>query len=476
MDRELRQQTKTGILWSAIQRFSTQGIQFLTTLIMARILTPAEYGTIGMLSIFLAVSSVFVDSGFVNALTRKQNRTHEDICTVFFFNISISCFFYALLFFSAPYISDFYNMPELLFILRVLGLTLIINSFAAVQATLLTIQIDFKNQTKISIIALLLSATIGITCAYKGFSYWALVIQNIVSCLISTILYWYFSKWRPTLTFSIKSFKEMFNFGSKLLLSSLIDSIYNNIYSLVIGKCFSASTLGNYSRADSYANFPSNSLTGVIQRVTYPVLCKMQEDGDDLAQTYRKFLRISAFFIFPLMMALSALSYPFIILLIGEQWSISASMLQILCFSLMWYPIHVINLNLLFVKGRSDLSLRLEIIKKVLGISILAIAIPMGIMALCYSRIVMSILALIINTYYTGKLINLGFLKQIKDLMPTTTISISMFALIIALNNLNPNLYAQTAIGITIGGSYYVLMSYLFNKREWDTAISLIKK
>jgi O-antigen/teichoic acid export membrane protein len=476
MDRELRQQTKTGILWSAIQRFSTQGIQFLTTLIMARILTPAEYGTIGMLSIFLAVSSVFVDSGFVNALTRKQNRTHEDICTVFFFNISISCVFYALLFFSAPYISDFYNMPELLFILRVLGLTLIINSFAAVQATLLTIQIDFKNQTKISIIALLLSATIGITCAYKGFSYWALVIQNIVSCLISTILYWYFSKWRPTLTFSIKSFKEMFNFGSKLLLSSLIDSIYNNIYSLVIGKCFSASTLGNYSRADSYANFPSNSLTGVIQRVTYPVLCKMQEDGDDLAQTYRKFLRISAFFIFPLMMALSALSYPFIILLIGEQWSISASMLQILCFSLMWYPIHVINLNLLFVKGRSDLSLRLEIIKKILGISILTIAIPMGIMALCYSRIVMSILALIINTYYTGKLINLGFLKQIKDLMPTTTISISMFALIIALNSLNPNLYVQTAIGITIGGSYYVLMSYLFNKREWDTAISLIKK
>lgn len=476
MDRELRQQTKTGILWSAIQRFSTQGIQFLTTLIMARILTPAEYGTIGMLSIFLAVSSVFVDSGFVNALTRKQNRTHDDICTVFFFNISISCVFYALLFFSAPYISDFYNMPELLFILRVLGLTLIINSFAAVQATLLTIQIDFKNQTKISIIALLLSATIGITCAYKGFSYWALVIQNIVSCLISTILYWYFSKWRPTLTFSIKSFKEMFSFGSKLLLSSLIDSIYNNIYSLVIGKCFSASTLGNYSRADSYANFPSNSLTGVIQRVTYPVLCKMQEDGDDLAQTYRKFLRISAFFIFPLMMALSALSYPFIILLIGEQWSISASMLQILCFSLMWYPIHVINLNLLFVKGRSDLSLRLEIIKKILGISILTIAIPMGIMALCYSRIVMSILALIINTYYTGKLINLGFLKQIKDLMPTTTISISMFALIIALNSLNPNLYVQAAIGITIGGSYYVLMSYLFNKREWDTAISLIKK
>lgn len=476
MDRELRQQTKRGIFWSAIQRFSTQGIQFLTTLIMARMLTPTEYGTIGMLSIFLAVSSVFVDSGFVNALTRKQNRTHDDICTVFYFNISISCFFYTLLFFTAPWIAIFYNMPELQLVLRILGLTLIINSFAAVQATLLTIKIDFKNQTWISFIALMLSATIGIICAYKDFSYWALVIQNIVFCLINTLLYWYYSKWRPTLTFSIKSFREMFSFGSKLLVSSLIDSIYNNIYSLVIGKFFSASTLGNYSRADSYANFPSNSMTGVIQRVTYPVLCKMQDNEDDLAQTYRKFLRLSAFFIFPLMMALSALSYPFIILLIGKQWIISAAMLQILCFSLMWYPIHVINLNLLLVKGRSDLSLRLEIIKKVLGVSILVIAIPMGIMALCYSRIIMSLLALVVNTYYTGKLINLGFFKQMKDLMPTTIISISMFVLILALNSLYSSLYVQTALGIIIGGCYYIFMSYMFNKRDWFATISLIKK
>ena len=280
MDSELRHQTKKGIIWSAIQRFSTQGIQFLTTLIMARMLTPSEYGTIGMLGIFLAVSSVFVDSGFINALTRKQDRTHADTCTVFYFNITISFVFYILLFLIAPLVARFYNMPELSPVLRVMGLTLIINSFAAVQATLLTIHLDFKNQTRIAIIALILSAIIGIALAYNGYSYWSLVVQSISFSTFNTFLFWYYSKWRPTLIFSKDSFKEMFNFGSKLLASSLIDSIYNNIYSLVIGKVFNASALGNYSRAESYANFPSISLTGVIQRVTYPVLCTMQDEQE----------------------------------------------------------------------------------------------------------------------------------------------------------------------------------------------------
>ena len=475
MEGELKKQAKKGILWSAAQRFSTQGIQFLTTLILARVLSPAEYGTIGMLSVFISISSVFVDCGFVNALTRKNDRSHADICTVFYFNITVSCFFYLLLILAAPLIASFYDMPELNLVLRVLGITLVINSFAAVQATLLTIQLDFKSQTRIAVIALVVSAVVAIVCAYNGCSYWSLVIQNIVFSTVNTGLFWYYSKWRPTLTFSILSFKEMFSFGSKLLMSSLIDSVYNNIYSLVIGKAFSASTLGNYSRAESYANFPSNSLTGVIQRVTYPVLCKMQDNEEELAHAYRKFLRLSAFFIFPLMMGLSALSYPFIILLIGKQWIISAAMLQILCFALMWYPIHAINLNLLLVKGRSDLSLRLEIIKKILGVSILAISIPMGIMALCYSRIVMSILALIVNTYYTGKLINLGFFKQMKDLLPTILISVSMFGLILLLNSITSNLCLQAAIGIVAGCGYYVFMSYLFNKNDWNTATSVIK-
>ena len=476
MDEELKKQTKKGVIWSAIQRFSTQGIQFITTLIMARMLTPAEYGTIGMLSIFLAISSVFIDSGFVNALTRKQDRTHNDICTVFFFNISISIIAYLFLFLAAPYIAAFYNMTELKLILRIIGLTLIINSFSAVQATLLTINLNFLSQARITVISLIISALVGIILAYKGFSYWSLVAQSLVSSSISSILYWYYSKWRPNMIFSINSFKDMFGFGWKLLVLSLIDSTYGNLYSMVIGKVYSASTLGNYNRAESYANFPSISLTGIMQRVTYPILCRLQEDKQDLANTYRSFIKISAFIIFPLMMLLSALAYPFIIIIIGKQWEVSATLLQILCFSLMWYPIQAINLNLLLVKGRSDLSLRLEIIKKILGTSILFIAIPMGIIALCYSRIIMSILSLVINTYYTDKIIKHGFIDQIIDLLPTILISFGMWAIVMYLNTFNTNMNMQVIVGLPIGIAFYITASLIFNRKELNSFLYLFRK
>ena len=476
MDEELKKETKKGVIWSAVQRFSTQGIQFLTTLVMARMLTPAEYGTIGMLSIFLAISSVFIDSGFVNALTRKQDRTHADICTVFYFNITISFIAYWVLFIAAPFIAAFYNMAELELVLRILGLSLILNSFYAVQATLLTINLDFKVQARINVIALIISAIIGIVMAYNGFSYWALVAQTLVSCSISALLFWHYSKWRPTLLFSTKSFKNMFRFGSKLLASSLLDSIYGNLYSIIIGKVFSASALGNYSRAESYANFPSISITGIMQRVTYPVLCRLQGDDHELANTYRSFIKISAFIIFPMMMLLSAFAYPFIIIIIGKQWEFSATMLQILCFSLMWYPIQAINLSLLLVKGRSDLSLRLEIIKKIMGVTLLCIAIPMGIIAHCYSRIVMSLLSLAINTYYTGKLINHGFINQLIDLLPTILISFSMWGIIMFTNTFYSNLFIQVAIGAPIGITFYIIASLIFNKKEFNACLYLFKK
>ena len=476
MNEELKQKTKKGVIWSAIQRFSTQGLQFLTTIILANFLGPEEYGTVGMLSIFLAISSVFIDGGFINALTRKPDRTHADICTVFYFNICISILAYIILFLAAPLVANFYEMPELCLVLRVLGLSLIIGSFSAVHATLLTINLNFKTQTYITLISLFISSTIAIFMAYKGYSYWALVAQSIIGSIISTLLYWFYSSWYPTLVFSKDSFNSMFRFGSKLLTSTLIDTAYNNLYTLVIGKVFSASTLGNYSRADSYANFPSNSLTGVMQRVTYPVLCKMQGDGTELANAYRKFLKLSAFIIFPLMTGLSALSYPFIILLIGKKWIVSAAMLQIICFALMWYPIHAINLNLLLVKGRSDLSLRIEIIKKVVSVIILCIAVPMGIMALCYSRIFSSIISLVINTYYTGKLINLGFTHQMKDLAPTFLISIGMWIVVLLTNTLTDSMLFQMIIGILVGTLFYTIMSYLFNRKELSSFVSLIHK
>ena len=475
MNKQLKDETRKGVFWSAVQRFSMQGGQFVIGIILANFLTPSDFGTIGMLSIFIAISSVFIDGGFTSALTRKPDLNHADLCTVFFFNIIISFFSYCILFLIAPLVAKFYNMPELCLVLRVFGISLIINSLSAVQATLLTIKLDFKTQTKISIISLSISSLIAITLACQDFSYWSLVVQAIVSSLLSTLLYWYYSPWRPTLIFSKRSFKDMFGFGSKLLIQGLIDNIYTNIYPLIIGKAFSASTLGNYNRADSYARFPSNSLTGVMQRVTYPVLCRMQDNEKEMTEVYRKILQSSTFVIFPTMTGLSALSYPFIILIIGQQWENCVTMLQIICFALMWYPVHAINLNLLLVKGRSDLSLKLEIIKKFVGLTILCIAVPFGIIVLCWSLIFTSIISLFINTYYTGKLIGLGLYRQSTDIFPSFIISLTMWCLIIFINNLINNLLVQMVVGISVGAIFYITMSYLFNRRVFNLVLSLIK-
>lgn len=267
----------------------------------------------------------------------------------------------------------------------------------------------------------------------------------------------------------------MFSFGSKILVTSLINTTYGNLYSLVIGKIFSASILGNYSRANAYANFPSSNLTSILQRVTYPVLCKLQDDQILLSEAYRKLIRTSAFIIFPLMTGLSALAQPFILIILGAKWSLCAVMLQIICFALMWYPIHAINVNLLLVKGRSDLLLRTEIFKKIIGIIVLCISVPLGIIALCYSSIVASIICLVINTYYTGKLINVGFTRQMLDVSITFIISIFMWGIIILTNRLIQNILLQMVAGIIVGSLFYLTISYLFNKKELNNVMSLTR-
>lgn len=476
MDAELKEQAKKGLIWSAVQRFSSQGAQFVFTIIIARQLTPEDYGVVGMLGIFLAVATVFVDGGFTNALIRKQDRTQADLSTVFYFNIVIGLLAYLVIFAIAPFVADFYDMPMLTDVLRVFGLTIIINSFCAIQMTLFNINIDFKTQTTISLISIFVSGIVALCCAFAGMTYWTLVIQALTSSIVSTSLYWVMSNWRPILVFSKQSFHEMFSFGSKLLIQGLINSIYSNIYPIIIGKLFAASTLGNYTRAQSFANFPSVAMTGIMQRVTYPVLCRMQDNEHELAYTYRKFLRLSAFVIFPMMTGLAALSTQFVILTIGEKWLFCALLLQIICFSVMWYPIHAINLNLLQVKGRSDLSLRLEIIKKIVGVAILCISAPFGIVAMCYFHILSSLFCLIINTYYTGKLINFGFIRQMRDLSPTLIISVAMYGLILFVNQMITHLWLQVVIGAFIGIAFYVVMSFLFNKNEWKTLLSQVKK
>ena len=469
----LRQQTVSGILWSSIERFSVQGVQFAIGIIMARLLLPADYGLIGMLAIFIAISQSFIDSGFSNALIRKQNRTETDFSTVFYFNIIIGIVFYFLLFFASPYIAAFYNVRILESLTKVVAINVFIGSLTVVQRAKFTILFDFKTQTKASLLSVIISGIIGIGMAFRGFGVWALAVQSIVAGFINMILLWLYSRWIPKKEFSISSFREMFSFGSKLLLSGLLDTTYKNIYSIVIGKKFSRVDLGYYTRADSFTQFPSSNITGILQRVTFPILSSIQDNDIKLEEIYRKFLRLSAFVVFPLMIGLLAIADPLIRLLLTEKWVGMVLFLQILCLSQMWYPIHAINLNLLQVKGRSDLFLRLEIIKKTLGVFILCVTIPLGVAAMCWGTVFHSLLSLFINTHYTGKLIRIGYLKQIKDLLPILGNSFLMGIIVWGITRWISVHFIALFIGVTVGTIYYLFTAFITKSRELQEIRSL---
>lgn len=423
----LKRQAFHSIIWKIFETGGTQLIQFVISVVLARLVMPDQFAAIAMLTIFLAVAGVFVNSGFSSALVRKTDRTQIDCCTVFYFNIVVAFISYIILLVIAPFVADFYNLPELTILLRVMSLTIVISSFSAVHRTLFTAEMNFKALAVYNLVALIISGAIGILLAYKGFQVWALVIQSLVSSVLGTFFVWYKSPWRPSWMFSKQTLKEFFGFGSKLLGSSLLDTIYNNIYGVVIGKFFAHADLAYYNRAQGLTTMTSATPTGVLQSVTYPTMCKMQDDNSRMREGYRKIIKISAFVIFPLCLGIGAVSYPLINVLYTDIWIYAATLLQIIVFAGMWYPIHAINLNLLIVKGRSDLFFRLEIIKKFVGVAILVITLPIGLEAMCYGSIISSLISLVINTYYTNKLINLSIIQQFKDLFPTLVLSTGMF-------------------------------------------------
>lgn len=472
----LTQRTVAGLKWSTIERFSSQGIGFIISIFIARILSPADYGIIGMIMIFIEISGVFVGGGFGAALIRKQNRTDADLSTVFYYNIAISILFYLLLFIASPYIASFYGKVIIASVIRVVGLKIIIGAFGAIQSTLLNIKIDFKTQTKISFIALIISGTIGIIMALKGYGVWTLVVQSLVQTFISTIMLWIFIKWQPKFIFSKNSFLELFGFGSKLMLSGLIDATYRNIYQVIIGKLFTSAELGYFTRAKGMAQLPSSNLTDVIQRVTFPVLSEIQNDSTKLESSYRKLLKMSAFVIFPLMLLLSALSEPLIKILLTDKWLPAVPLLQALCFGFMFYPIHAINLNLLQVKGRSDLFLKLEIIKKTVTTVVLFVTAPLGVLVMCVGIVFSSLTALVINTYYTGQLIQVGFFKQIRDIFPIFILSIISGAIAYAPSVVIKDSYFQLGIGGILGVLCFYIGSLLFCSNELKLLKTFIKK
>lgn len=415
MAESIKKDTVRSIKWASIEKFSLQGIQFVIGIILARLLTPDDYGAIGMLTIFISVSQTFVDSGFTSALIRKIDRTENDLSTAFIVNLSISVLAVIVLCVLAPYIASFYNMPILCQILRVQSVTLVIYALMAVQVTKLTIELNFRAIAKCSIISSLSSGLIGIALAYNGFGVWSLVLQNLLSVFINLCCVIWFCRWYPNKGFSKESYRDLFSFGKNILGASILYSIYDNMTSLVIGKFFSSQSLGMYSRGTSLAALPVNSVNGILNKVTYPIFSTLQNDTARLISSYRKYIQLSSMIIFFGCCLIASIGNPIVIFLLTDKWSEAVIYLQIYSFAIILDHINAINLNLIKIKGRSDLILRLEIIKRIVSFSILIAAIPFGVVGICVSKIIYSYIAVLINTYYNGKLFNMGITLQFRD-------------------------------------------------------------
>ena len=465
----LKRKTLCGLFWTFSDLVMNQGTQFVIQIILARLLLPEDFGLIGMIIIVISISNSIVDSGFANALIREKNVSRTDYSTVFLFNLIISIFIYIIIFLLAPSISRFYNEPRLIELLRVLGVTVIINSFGLVQRTILTKKINFKTQTKINLVSTVISGGAGILFAFVGFGVWSLVIRSIIQSSLQAILLNLSNKWKPSFIFDFNSFKKFYGFGWKLLVSGLINTLYNNIYYIIIGKSFSISELGYYTNASKLKDMATQSLNSAIQKVTYPVLSNLNDNDLNLKISYRKILRAAAFIIFPIVIGLSAIANPLIRITYGEKWIGSIIFFQILCFEGMLYPIHSINLNVLQVKGRSDLFLKLEVIKKILAILIITTTLfyKLGIIYLLYGAIINSYISYFINAYYTRYLINYSIKDQIIDLLPSFISSIGMLVGVYLFDKIFPsNFILGIFCRILIGSFIYLIINIVLKTEE----------
>ena len=476
MASDLRQKTFSGMIWTFLESFSLQIFGFVQGVILARLLNPSDYGLIAMTAIFFSISHTMIDSGFTNALVRKKSHIPIDFSTVYVTNVVLSFAFSIILCIVSPWVAKFYDQPILRPIMCWNALCMFLQSFLAVQGTRMRIQLRFKDLSKIRVSSSILTGIIAIVLAFLGFGVWSLIYPTLFGIAIKGVLYWHYQHWFPGFHFTWVKFREFFSYGSKLMAAGLINTTFNNLYPLVIGKYYSAKDLGFYNKAQAYASLPAFTVTGILTKVTFPVLAKVNDDTAILQNVYRRMIRQSAFMVFPIMIGLAALAKPAILLMITEKWATSIPLLQALCFSLMWTPLHVLNLNLLQVRGKSGLFLNLEIIKKILFVIILLATFKFGIFYMAIGEIVMSVLCLFINTHYTGKLINVSFIRQMKDISPSLLYALSMGILVYLITIAIDNLWLQLLFGIIAGAVYYISIAKLFKSPELDYSISLLRE
>lgn len=472
---DIKQKTKIGMIWNTLEKIVLQVISFVLNIILARLLTPHDYGTIGMLTIFLTFSNVFIDSGFSRALVQKQNRTESDFSTVLIFNILMSCALYLILFFASPAIARFYKTPELLSLQRVFFLVIILNSLTVVQNAKFQIHIDFKKIAIINTVTTFLGGIIGIIAAYQGLGAWALVIQTLSKSLINLILFWILGKWLPKTGFSKQSFKQLFTFGSKLLLSGLLGTTVTNINNLVIGKVYTPSSLGLYTRAQQFPDLLTSTLTSVLNNATFPLMSSLQSNKDELVSVLKRLIKINSMFVFPAMTGLAMLSKPLILVLLGEKWEFTADLLVWLCFSNMFVAHNTLNMNVLNAIGRADLFLKVDCFKIPIIFITMAITFPISLKAVVVGKVVSCFIYFYINAFMPGKLFGFGAFKQLACSWKYIVSTLVMSVFVLAVRCIIDSNIVCLVVGIVLGVIVYAVMILLLRDDEAKLIVKKIK-
>ena len=482
MAESLKDKTVKGLGWSALDNAARYGMQFAVGIVLARLLSPDDYGLLGLVGIVTVVCTALVNGGFTTALIRKKDATDDDYNTVFICNLAMSVLLYGVTFLCAPLIAGFFNREELIPLVRVSSLGLIIGALGMVQQTRLTKRIDFKTQTKITMAATALSGIVGIVMALTGFGVWALVAQQLTSQAVTTImLYVYNSSAEAnfslfTLHFSLKSFHDLFGFGWKMMVSVLLDAVWKELHQVVVGKFYSPATLGQYTRAKHYAGLCSSNLTSVVERVTYPVLSSIQDDKERMTSAYRRIIRMSMFITSVALFSLGAVSEPLIYCMIGPKWHEASTYLPIICINYSLFPLHAINLNMLQVQGRSDLFLGLEVIKKIILLVPLFIGAFVGIMPMLLTNTVIGIIAYFLNSHYSGRLLGYSSWMQLRDIAPSYTLAIAIALPVWFLKYLPLSYWIVLPMQITVGAAVFFVVCNVFKQNEYKEIMNILKR
>lgn len=471
----LKKKTIGGFVWRFAERCGAQGVQFVVSLVLARILTPNDYGTVALIMVFINVLGVFINSGMGAALIQKKNADDLDYSSLFYFNMFMCVTLYAIMFFCAPLIAKFYDKPELVALTRVISLTFIVSGVKGIQNAYVSKHLMFKRFFFSTLGGTIVSAVVGILLAYKGYGAWAIVVQSLSNNAIDTLILWITVKWRPKFMFSFKRLKGLFSYGWKLLLSGLLDTGYNQLRSLIIGKVYSSTDLAYYDKAN---NFPSMIITNVnssIDSVLLPSMSSVQDSKESVKGMTRRAMKTSTYVMAPLLMGLAACGQSVISILITDKWLPSYPFMVIFCITYMFYPVHTANLNAIKAMGRSDIFLKLEIIKKIVGIIAILVTFKISVMAMAYSLLVTSVLAQIINSWPNKKLMNYSYLEQLKDILPGILLAAFMGGCVYCVNFLHLSNWLTLIIQVPLGAVIYIGLSALLKLESFTYCWNMVK-